>query len=154
MMLKSRNKWWILFVTTTATSLFLLDTTILPVALPAIEKSLGFSSIGVMWVINAYLLTLTAFLLIGGKLCEVLGFRCAFNIGLSFFGAGALIGALSSTAPVLLLARIIQGVGAALAFPATAALLIATFPPQQRARALGIDTGIASLLMIVGPILG
>lgn len=153
-MLKNKSKWWILFVTTTATSLFLLDTTILPVALPAIEKELQFSAVGVIWVINAYLLSLTAFMLIGGKLCEIFGFRTLFNWGLAFFGVGALCAAFSQTSSWLILARVIQGIGSACAFPASASLLISAFPINQKARALGIDTGIASLFMILGPILG
>jgi len=153
-MLKNGGKWWILFVTTTATSIFMLDSTLIPVALPIIQDRLGLSDIAVMWVLNSYLLALTALLLLGGKLSEIFGFRAMFNLGLALFGAGALLCGLSWSVSVLIVARTIQGVGSALAFPASAALLVSVFPPQERARALGIDTGIASLFMIIGPLVG
>nr|MCH9703930.1 MFS transporter [Chlamydiota bacterium] len=153
-MLKNKSKWWILFVTTTATSLFLLDSTLIPVALPTIAQQLHFSDVGMMWVINAYLLALSAFLLVGGKLCEILGFRVMFNVGLALFGIGALFAGCSSSASMLIFSRVLQGIGSACAFPATAALLVSSFPDNERARALGIDTGIASLFMILGPLLG
>ena len=153
-MLKRGTKWWILFVTTTATSLFMLDSTLLPVALPAIQKAFGFSDVGLMWVMNAYLLALSAFLLVGGRLSEIFGFRILFNIGFALFGIGALIAGCSMSGQMLVFSRVIQGIGSALAFPATAGLLVSVFPENERSRALGIDTGIASIFMLLGPLLG
>lgn len=126
----------------------------MPVALPIIETDLDFSQVGVLWVVNAYLLSLTTFLLIGGRLSELFGYRSLYNIGLVIFGAGSLMGALSSSDWMLISARGVQGIGAALTYPAIIALLIAVFPVNQRARALGIDTGIASLFMMLGPLIG
>jgi EmrB/QacA subfamily drug resistance transporter len=146
--------WRVLFVTALASSLFLVDSMILPVALPKIQVELGFSQIGCMWVINAYLLSLTAGLLIGGKLVEFYGVRKLYCWGLVLFGIGSLIGGFAYSASTLLCARMVMGVGSACAFPSTAALLIRSFPENMRARALGIDTGIATLFMMLSPALG
>jgi EmrB/QacA subfamily drug resistance transporter len=147
-------KWRVLLVTALTSSLFLVDSMILPVALPKIQVELGFSQIGIMWVINAYLLALTSCLLIGGKLVEFYGIRRLCSCGLALFGAGAFVGGFSYSAVTLLISRMIMGIGSSCAFPATASLLIRSFPENMRARALGIDTGIATLVMMLSPALG
>ncbi|MBS0623727.1 MAG: MFS transporter [Verrucomicrobia bacterium] len=154
MLKNASRKWWILFVTTTATSLFLMDSTILPVSLPVIEKQLDLSNLQGMWVINAYLLSFTMFLLVGGRLAEIFGYRILYLVGMSLFGIGSVTAALSQSDALLILARSVMGLGSALTNPATLSLIIATFPVHQRARALGIDTGVASLFMMLGPVLG
>lgn len=147
-------RWRVLFVTALASSLFLVDTMILPVALSKIQSELGFSQIGSMWIVNAYLLALTSFLLIAGKLVEFYGIRKLYCWGLASFGIGALIGGFSYSSTSLLSARIVMGIGSACAFPATASLLIRSFPENMRASALGIDTGVATLFMMLSPALG
>lgn len=154
MPLKKAQLWWVLFVSTTATSLFLVDTTILPVAIPVIEKELNFSQVGVIWVVNSYLLSLTMLLLVGGRLCEIWGYRLIYNLGLVIFCAGSLLGALTHSDWGLITARTLQGVGSGLTYPASLALIIEVFPLHMRARAIGIDTGIASLFMMLGPVIG
>ena len=154
MPLKKMQLWWILFVSTTATSLFLVDTTILPVAIPIIEKELSFSQIGVIWVVNSYLLSMTMLLLVGGRLCEIWGYRVIYNLGLVIFAVGSVMGGLTHTGFGLITARTLQGIGSGLTYPASLALLITVFPLHLRARAIGIDTGIASFFMMLGPIIG
>jgi EmrB/QacA subfamily drug resistance transporter len=154
MTLSKMKKWWILFVTTSGTSLVFLDNTVMPVALPTIQRELDFNPIGLVWIVNAYLLSLTALLLIGGRLSDLLGKRFLFVWGLILFGAGSLIAALSHARWPLLLGRIIQGAGGALTIPTTGALLISTFPEGERARAIGINTGISSVFLILGPAVG
>ncbi|MFC2049340.1 MFS transporter [Chlamydiota bacterium] len=148
------SKWWIFLVTTSGTSLVFLDTTVIPVALPSIQKELLFDPIGLVWIVNAYLLSLTALLLVGGRLCDLFGKRSLFIWGLSIFGVGSLLGALSHTQWLLLTARIVQGAGGALTIPTTSALLISTFPVGERARAIGINTGISGIFLVLGPALG
>lgn len=148
------SKWWIFLVTTSGTSLVFLDTTVIPVALPSIQKELFFDPIGLVWIVNAYLLSLTALLLVGGRLCDLFGKRSLFIWGLSIFGVGSLLGASSHTQWLLLCARIVQGAGGALTIPATGALLISTFPEGERARAIGINTGISAIFLVMGPALG
>lgn len=148
------KKWWIFFVTTSGTSLVFLDTTVVPVALPAIQKEFLFSPVELVWVVNAYLLSLTALLLAGGRLIDMFGKRSLFIWGLSIFGAGSILAALSHTQWLLLTARVIQGAAGALTIPTTGALLISTFPEGERARAIGINTGISAIFLILGPALG
>ncbi len=149
-----KKKWWLFFVTTSGTSLVFLDNTVMPVALPTIEKELGFDAITLVWIVNAYLLSLTALLLIGGRLCDLFGKRFLLNWGLALFGIGSLLAGLAHGQMMLLGGRVIQGAGGALTIPATAALLISTFPEGERARAIGINSGISSIFLILGPAVG
>lgn len=147
-------KWKVLLVTTAGTSLVFLDNTIMPIAIPTIAKEMQLSPVGGMWIVNSYLLALMALLFIGGKLVDLFGKRKLYLIGYSVFALSSLGGALSITEGMLIASRAIQGIGGALLLPATGALLLATFPLNQRARALGINTGISSLFLILGPVLG
>jgi len=149
-----KNKWWVFFVTTSGTSVVFLDNTVMPVALPTIQKELLFSPLTLVWIVNAYLLSLTSLLLIGGRLCDLFGKRILLVTGLSVFGFGSLVSALSMTQWWMIMGRVIQGAGGALIVPATGALLISTFPIGERARAIGINTGISSIFLILGPAVG
>ncbi|NGX61974.1 MAG: Multidrug resistance protein Stp [Chlamydiae bacterium] len=153
-MKKARKKWWVLLVTTSGTSLVFLDNTVMPVALPTIQSQLGFSSISLVWVVNAYLLALTSFLLIGGRLCDLFGKRVLYAVGLCLFGGGSWLAGMAFYKWMILLGRVIQGMGGSLIVPTTSALLISTFPEGERAKAIGINTGISSLFMIMGPAVG
>jgi EmrB/QacA subfamily drug resistance transporter len=149
-----KKKWWLLFVTTSGTSLTFLDNTVMPVALPTIQKEMLFHPVGLVWVVNAYLLSLTALLLVGGRLSDLFGKRSLLIWGLSLFGFGSLIAACSHARWVLILGRVVQGAGGALTIPATGALLVSTFPEGERAKAIGINTGISSIFLILGPVVG
>ncbi len=151
---KRSNKWWLLFVTTSATSLVMLENTILPVALPTMHREINLSEVGLLWVINSYLLALSALLLVGGRLSDLFGKKITFMWGLVLFGLGSVLAALSSSAWPLMLGRILQGAGGALSVPATGALLIEAFPDGQRAKAIGINSGISSIFLILGPAVG
>lgn len=143
-----------MFVTTSGTSLVLLDNTVMPVALPTIQKQLAFHPIALVWVVNAYLLSLTALLLVGGRLCDLFGKRSIFIWGLALFGLGSLLAACSYARWLLLAGRVVQGIGGAFTIPATSALLVATFPEGERAKAIGINTGISAVFLILGPAVG
>jgi EmrB/QacA subfamily drug resistance transporter len=149
-----KKKWWIFFVTTSGTSLVFLDNTVMPVALPSIQKEMLFNPVALVWVVNAYLLSLTALLLIGGRLSDMFGKRALFVWGLTLFGIGSVLAAFSHAKWLLLLGRVVQGSGGALTIPTTGALLIASFPEGERARAIGINTGISSVFLILGPAVG
>lgn len=153
-LLKKKNKWWTLLVTTSGTSLVFLDNTVMPVALPTIQGELGFSAVSLVWVVNAYLLSLTSLLLIGGRLSDIFGKRTLFVMGLSLFGLGSILSGFGMTRWALVLGRVVQGAGGALTVPTTSALLISIFPEGQRAKVIGINTGISSIFLILGPALG
>ena len=133
----------------------ILDNTIVNVALPALHTDLGASVTGLQWVVDGYLLMLAAGLLTGGALADRFGARLVFQVGLGIFVLASLGCGLAPSTVVLVIARLVQGVGAALSVPASLALLRAAFPDSSaRARAIGVWGGIAGLAAATGPILG
>lgn len=133
----------------------ILDATIVNVALPALRQDLGASASGLQRVVDAYLLMLAALLLSGGALADRLGARRVFQLGLGLFVVASIGCGVAPSTAVLVIARMVQGVGAALAVPASLALLRAAYPaPAIRARAIGVWGGIAGIAAAGGPILG
>ncbi|MEH3155939.1 MAG: MFS transporter [Gordonia paraffinivorans] len=135
-----------------------VDATIVNVALPDIQRALGFSSASLSWVLNAYTLTFGGLLLLGARMGDILGRRRTFLAGVALFAAASAAGGVANDAAVLLAARAVQGVGAAVAAPAALALLMTRFPqPADRARALGLFTAVSlggfSLGLVAGGML-
>ena len=117
--------------------LVMLDTSIVNVALPSVQSELGFGPAEVTWVVNAYVLSFAGLLLLSGRACDRFGRRRLFTTGAGLFTVGTLLAALA-TGPVMLIGgRVVQGIGAAALSPAAMSLLLATFPAEQRARAMG-----------------
>ncbi|MFE0190957.1 MFS transporter [Streptomyces sp. NPDC058989] len=120
-----------------------LDLSVVNVALPAIRTALGFAPLDLSWVVHAYALTLGGFLLLGGRACDLYGRRRLFVLGLAVFGLCSLAGGLAQAPWQLIAARAGQGLGAAVATPATLAMLTTTFPEgPRRVRALGVWSGV------------
>ncbi len=135
----------LLAVILTAQLMVVLDATIVNVALPHIQKSLGFSSSALSWVINAYILTFGGFLLLGARAGDLFGRRRVFLIGIAVFTLSSLVGGLAVSGWALLGARAVQGMGAALAAPCALSLLTTAFPEgQQRVRAIGLYTTVSA----------
>jgi len=135
--------------------MIILDTTIVNVALPALRTDLNATVAGLQWVVDGYLLMLAALLLSGGALADRWGARRIFQLGLGLFVIASVVCGLAPNTVVLVTARLIQGVGAALAVPASLALVRITYPePAVRARAIGVWSGIAGAAAAAGPILG
>src|SRR5215211_4992048 len=126
------RKWWTLLATCVAMFMLLLDITIVNVALPSIERDLDASFSDLQWVIDAYALTLAALLLTGGSLADRLGRRRVFLIGLVAFTAASALCGLAGTPLVLNLARALQGVGGALMFATSLALLASAYSGRDR----------------------
>ena len=144
-----------LWVISVAQLVFLLDATVVNVALPAIQRALGFSDAGLAWVVTAYSVAFGGLLLLGGRAGDILGLRRVFVAGLVLFSIASLLGGLAQDEWQLLVCRALQGVGAAGASPAALSLIAATFaegPP--RARALGAYTAIASIGSPLGLVAG
>src|SRR2546429_8770705 len=134
--------------------MIMLDNTVVNVALPAIKSDLGISTAELEWTVAAYALTFASLLLTGGKLGDLLGRRLIFTIGLVIFTLSSLACGLSSTAPELIGARAVQGVGAALMMPATLSIISATFAARERGMAIGIWAGVSAMALAIGPLLG
>lgn len=132
-----------------------LDTTVVNVALPQIQQNLNVHLSGLQWVVNSYTLTLASLLLSGGALGDRLGLKRVFLAGLLVFtGASALCG-VALNLWMLIAARFMQGVGAALLLPTSLSLLCYTFPePKERAKVIGIWTSIAAAAVAAGPVIG
>ncbi len=131
-----------------------LDQTIVNVALPAIRASLHGSLADQQWVVEAYLLTLSSLLLLGGSLGDVLGRRRIFTTGLLAFGTCSLACALAPSAPVLIAARGVQGMAGALLVPSTLALIVDHFEPDERPAAIGTWTAWTGIATVIGPLGG
>src|SRR5204863_7615873 len=151
---EENRRWWTLGALCFALFMIMLDNTVVNVALPAIKSDLGISTAELEWTVAAYALTFASLLLTGGKLGDLLGRRLIFTIGLVVFTASSLFCGLSSTAPELIGARAVQGVGAALMMPATLSIISATFAARERGMAIGIWAGVSALALAIGPLLG
>jgi EmrB/QacA subfamily drug resistance transporter len=145
---------WTLVACILASSLSFVEGSVLSVALPAIRTSYGAEAQEVQWVVNAYLLPLSALLLLGGALGDHFGRRRLLVVGTSIFAITSLICALAPSLPILLAARAAQGVGAALLLPNSLALLNAAFSGEKRGRAVGIWAASGAAMAAVAPLLG
>jgi EmrB/QacA subfamily drug resistance transporter len=135
--------------------MLILDMTVVNVALPQIRTDLGFTPSALSWVLNAYTLTFGGLLLLGGRLGDVFGRRRTFVAGLSVFTVGSLLGGLAPTSELLVAARSLQGMGAAVAAPSVLALLTSSAPDEgARNRALGLFSAVSSAGGSIGLILG
>jgi EmrB/QacA subfamily drug resistance transporter len=131
-----------------------LDGTIVNVALPSIRASLHGGLADQQWVVEAYLLTLSSLLLVGGSLGDLLGRRRVFATGLAAFGSCSLLCAVAPSAGLLIGARAVQGVAGALLVPSTLALIMDTFPDSERAAAIGSWTAWTGIATVIGPLGG
>jgi EmrB/QacA subfamily drug resistance transporter len=144
----------ILALACVAQFMVVLDVSIVNVALPSIGRELHYSATGLQWVVNAYVLTFAGFLLLGGRAADLFGRRRVFVAGLALFTVASLAGGAAQTAGWLTAARAVQGIGGALLSPATLTIIVTTFPPDRRARALGIWSAVAGAGGAAGSILG
>lgn len=145
---------WTLAACVLASSLSFVEGSVLNVALPAIRASYGAGGQQVQWVVNAYLLPLSALLLLGGALGDHFGRRRLLVIGTGLFALSSLLCALAPSLPVLLAARAAQGVGAAMLLPNSLALLNAAFSGEKRGRAVGIWAASGAAMAAAAPLIG
>ncbi len=145
---------WTLAACVLASSLSFVEGSVLNVALPAIRESYGAGAAEVQWVVNAYLLPLSALLLLGGALGDHYGRRLLLLIGTGLFAATSLVCALAPSLEILLAARAAQGVGAALLLPNSLALLNAAYQGEKRGRAVGIWAAAGAASAAVAPLIG
>ena len=148
------RKWWTLIAVCVAIFMLLLDITVVNVALPAIQHALHSSFSDLQWVVNAYALTLAAFLLTSGAVSDLIGRRRVFVAGLVVFTAASAVCGLSTTPLMLNLARAVQGTGGAMMFSTSLALLAQAFHGRERGTAFGVFGAVTGAAVAVGPVLG
>ncbi|MGH2799052.1 MAG: MFS transporter, partial [Thermoleophilaceae bacterium] len=150
----ARTQRLILVAAILGTTVVTVDSTVVNVALPAIEDDLGGGLAGQQWTANAYLVTLGSLLLIGGSLGDIFGERRVFALGVGAFGATSLACALAPTIEILVAARALQGVAGALLTPAALAVIVANFAPDERGKAVGAWTAWGGIGTVLGPLIG
>ena len=148
------NKWWTLTAVCFGTFMLLLDVTIVNVALPDIQSSLGSSFSDLQWVIDAYALTLASLLLTAGSLSDIFGRRKLYIIGLTIFTIASTLCGVAQDTLLLQLSRGLQGVGGAIMFTVSLALLASAFQGKDRGTAFGIWGSITGVAVAVGPVVG
>ncbi|MGH2982991.1 MAG: MFS transporter, partial [Solirubrobacterales bacterium] len=149
------RKWWTLGAVSVATFMLLLDITVVNTALPAIREDLSASFTDLQWVVDAYTLTLAAFVLIAGSLADRLGRRRVFATGLAIFALSSLVAGLAPDPTTLNVARAVQGVGGAIMFAVSLALVAQEFPAgRERGTAMGIYGATIGVAVAIGPLVG
>ncbi|MFD5160304.1 MFS transporter [Streptomyces hawaiiensis] len=145
---------WILLTTVLGSSMALLDSTVVNVALPRIGRDLDADMAALQWTVNAYMVTLAGLILLGGALGDRFGRRKVFVVGVVWFAVASLLCGIAPNAGVLIAARALQGVGGALLTPGSLALIQASFHPDDRGRAVGLWSGFGGIGAAVGPFVG
>jgi EmrB/QacA subfamily drug resistance transporter len=145
---------WVIAASVAGSGIAFLDATVVNVALPHISEDLGGGLTGLQWTLDAYLVTLTSLLLLGGSLGDLYGRRRIFVVGLAGFGVASLVCGLAPTIEVLIVARALQGVAGALLVPSSLAIISASFHPDDRSRAVGAWAGLGAAAGAVGPFVG
>jgi EmrB/QacA subfamily drug resistance transporter len=134
--------------------LLMLDSTVVALALPTIERDLHASRDNVQWVLNGYLLVISVLVVTAGRLGDIVGRRRIFLIGMAIFGAGSVLAAVASGDAVLVAARAVQGIGGAAMLSLSLAIVSHAFPAEQQGQALGIWAAVSALALAIGPLVG
>lgn len=145
---------WVLACAVLASGMAMLDGTVVNVALPTLGRDLDTSIASLQWVVNAYMLTLSSLLLLGGALGDRIGRRRTLVIGIVWFALASALCGIAQNAGMLIAARALQGIGGALLTPGSLALVRTSFRPQDQARAVGAWSGLGGVAGAIGPFLG
>ncbi|SEQ31396.1 drug resistance transporter, EmrB/QacA subfamily [Devosia sp. YR412] len=149
-----QSRRFVLVAAILASSMGFIDGSVISIAIPAIRANLGATLAEAQWVSNGYLLFLSALILLGGAAGDRFGLRKMFGLGIVVFVAASLICALAPTPLILVIARAVQGIGAAFMVPGSLAIIAKAYPREERGRAIGIWAASSSLTSIAGPIIG
>jgi len=150
----ARQKVAVLLTMCFALAMAMLDNTVVNVALPSISRDLGASVSDLQWIVDGYVLAFASLLLTGGTTGDRYGRRRMFLVGLAVFTASSLLCGLSQSTAQLIAARGLQGAAAAVLMPGTLAIITVTFPPHERAKAIGLWAGVSGLALALGPTVG
>jgi EmrB/QacA subfamily drug resistance transporter len=150
----NKNRWAILFVVVMVTFMATLDSSIVNVALPVMAKSLNVTSASIQLVVTSYLIIISATILVFGRLGDIVGKTNIFKFGIALFTLGSLFCGITSSLPILVLARVIQAIGASGAMANSQGIIAEVFPTNERGKALGLTGTFVALGSLVGPPLG
>jgi EmrB/QacA subfamily drug resistance transporter len=148
------RQWWTLAGTCAGLFLLMLDSTVVALALPSIRHDVGASAAGLQWVMNGYLLAITALVVTAGRLGDMFGRKRLFLAGMCVFALGSVLSGAANDELTLICGRVLQGAGAAPMLPLSLAIVCNAFPADQQARALGIWAGISAVALGIGPLAG
>lgn len=149
-----RTGGWILAATIGGSSMVFIDSTVVNIALPALQADLGADVFDIQWVVEIYMLFLAALILVGGALGDRLGRRRIYAVGVSLFSLASIGCGLAPNVPLLILGRAVQGIGGALLVPGSLAIINAGFEPERRGQAIGTWSGFSAITTALGPLLG
>src|ERR1700693_6072231 len=150
----AQSRAWILAATIIGSSLAFIDSTVVNVALPALQTSFHATVVDVQWLVESYGLFLGALILVGGSLGDLLGRRLMFVLGVAIFSVASAGCGIASSIHQLIVARSIQGAGAALLVPGSLAIISASFDQKSRGRAIGTWSGFTAITTAIGPVVG
>ena len=148
------RRWWTLAAMCFALFMIMLDNTVVNVALPSIQRSLGASLSSLEWTVNAYALTFAVVLVTAGRLGDIFGRRRAFLFGVVVFALSSAAIGLAPNDHLIVAGRAIQGIGAGFMMPATLSIITNAFPPAERGKAIGTWAGVSALALAIGPLVG
>lgn len=148
------RKWWILIAMGAILGVILLDETVVGVALPTMQTDLGMSEVASHWVVNIYMLVLACLAAAAGKLGDIVGHKALMITGLLIFGLASLMSGFAESGHWLIAARGVQGLGAAIIFPSSLAMVTIAFPVAQRGMAMGIYGAVGTTFLALGPAVG
>jgi EmrB/QacA subfamily drug resistance transporter len=151
---ESTRQWWVLVGTCLGLFILMLDSTVVALALPTIQRELHASADNVQWVLNGYLLVISVLVVTAGRLGDIYGRRAVFLIGMALFAAGSALAAVADDDAVLVAARAVQGIGGAAMLSLSLAIVSHAFPEEQQGQALGIWAAVSALALAVGPLVG
>jgi len=150
-----RRRWTALVVLCVGVLMIILDSTVVNVALPSIQRDLGFSQANLAWVVNAYLISFGGLLLLAGRLGDLLGRRRVFLVGMVMFTVASFLCGISQDQALLIAARFVQGIGGALTSAVILGMVVTMFPePREQAKAIGVYSFVASAGASLGLLLG
>src|SRR4051812_5294083 len=147
-------KWWALSCTSVGMLLATINSGTLIIALPDLERSLGTSLLSLVWVILAYMIASTVLVITAGRLSDIFGRKRAYVLGFLIFTAASLRAGFAADGPQLIVWRVLQGIGGAFLFANTGAIVTDAFPREQLGLAMGTNTMVAAVGLVIGPVLG
>ncbi|NGX36827.1 MAG: Methyl viologen resistance protein SmvA, partial [Candidatus Anoxychlamydiales bacterium] len=151
---ETKRRWLGFISVVSAIALIFTDQSILPIAIPTIQRDFQTTSFQTQWMINSYFLSMSIFILASGKMADIIGKRRIFLLGLTIFLFSSLFCAIAMNSIWLISFRVVQGIGGAMMIPSSYAILLDLFPAEKRGFAVGLNTAVGSFFLVAAPYIG